>query len=154
MVSACTSMRIRQGELCDRAYLEELQRRASLANPGDTPHLLEQPEFIALPEWQLSSGRVMVAEYASVMLGFAVLLAPLEGSAELTGVFVEPGCWRKGIGLRLVQACMSLARSEAARRMSVVVNPHAADFYRACGFAPTGTTRTQFGPAFLMSLPL
>jgi hypothetical protein len=92
MVSACTSMRIRQGELCDRAYLEELQRRASLANPGDTPHLLEQPEVIALPEWQLSSGRVLVAESASVMLGFAVLLAPLEGSAELTGVFVEPGC--------------------------------------------------------------
>lgn len=154
MNAADASIRIRQGELLEREHLEELQRRASLSNSGDAPRLIEHPEAIELPSWQLASGRVTVAESATCTLGFGVSLAPVRGAAELAGIFVEPTWWRQGVGRHLMQACIARARSEAAGLIAVVVNGHAEPFYKACGFAVTGTTTTHFGPAFLMSLAL
>jgi GNAT superfamily N-acetyltransferase len=152
MPNVKASVRVRRAVIDERRSLEELQRRASIANPGDAPHLLEHPDVIELPEWQLCSRRVLVAESATGTLGFAVLFAPNEGNAELDGLFVEPTGWRQGVGRLLLSACMALARSEAARRITVVANPHAADFYRACGFCLDGTAETRFGPGLRMSL--
>jgi GNAT superfamily N-acetyltransferase len=52
-----------------------------------------------------------------------VLLEPTDSDAELGGLFVEPGLWRRGTGPVLVRACVAPARRESARRIVVIVFP-------------------------------
>ncbi len=145
---------IRPARADERAALEALQRRASLQNEHDRPHLLAHPESIHLPPEHLAAGWVFVAEARGRVGGFSVVLPRPDGDAELDGLFVEPGIWRRGLGRALVAHAAATARERGARHLHVVGNPHAAAFYTACGFVTTGSTSTQFGPGLAMVLPL
>ena len=61
---------------------------------------------------------------------------------------------RGGVGRRLVEDAMRMARERGAKRIDVVANPQALAFYEAVGFRPTGEAQTRFGPAPRMSLTL
>ncbi len=134
--------------------LEALQRRASLANPGDRDALLAHPDAIVVPVQQVVDGSVFVAEAAGTMLGFAGILPRSDGDTELDALFVEPESWRLGIGRRLVEHCANVARAGGSAALHVVGNPHAEGFYLSCGFVVLGTHETRFGPGLLMSRPL
>lgn len=136
----------------EKEDLEELQRRASLENPGDRESLLAHPDAIEVPREQLESGSVIVAEAEGMVLGFAAVVPRQDGEAELDALFVEPGFWKRGIGRRLVMRCAVLAESRGARSLHVVGNPHAEGFYAACGFETVGTTMTRFGSGLLMRM--
>jgi len=138
----------------EREALEALQRRASLANPGDRANLLAHPDAIELPLEQIESGTVIVAELGGSVLGFAAIVRREDGDAELDALFVEPGSWRRGVGRGLVEHCGTLARSLGATSLHVVGNPHAEGFYTACGFDLLGTAETRFGSGLLMRLAL
>jgi len=127
----------------ERHALEALQRRASLANEADRDALLANPDAIELPIGQIESGRVLVAERHGTTVGFSVVLPRDDGDAELDGLFVEPSAWRGGIGRDLVEAAATLARQFGAKALHVVGNPHAAAFYRACGFERLGNVATR-----------
>ena len=43
-----------------------------------------------------------------------------------------------------------IARRQGSAALCVIGNPHAYDFYSACGFKMVGTTETRFGPGLLM----
>ncbi len=137
---------IRSARPEERLALEELQRRAALALPDYREALLAHPEAIELPMAHIE--RSFVAERSGERLGFAVVLPRTDGNSELDGLFVEPACWKQGIGRLLV--------AEAARRaagaLCVVANPTALGFYRSCGFERTGEAETQFGKGILMRL--
>jgi N-acetylglutamate synthase-like GNAT family acetyltransferase len=145
---------IRTADASERKALEELQRRASLANPGDREALLRHPDAIELPAAQIAAGGVFVAEIAGAIVGFAAVLPRPDGDSELDALFVEPGLWRHGVGRALVEHCGAVARAAGAASLHVVGNPEAAAFYEACGFAAYGTTGTRFGVGLLMSRPL
>ncbi|HZP49451.1 MAG TPA: GNAT family N-acetyltransferase [Vicinamibacterales bacterium] len=138
-------MVIRPAGPSEKAALEELQRRASLSNPGDRQALLDHPEAIAIPAAQLETGCVFVAERNGARVGFAAVVRRDDGDAELDALFVEPDEWKSGIGRALVDHCAEVARAGGASILHVVGNPHANGFYLACGFAPTGTVETRFG---------
>ena len=142
---------VRNARPAERTALEELQRRASLNNEGDREALLANPDAIALPPNQIEEGRVFVAERRGSIVGFAAVEPRQDGQTELDGLFVDPGAWRGGIGRALVDHCCLHARSSGAKILHVIGNPHAADFYRACGFETVGTQETQFGVGLLMS---
>jgi GNAT superfamily N-acetyltransferase len=131
----------------ERQALEELQWRASLANPEDRDVLLANPDAIALPLEQISDGHVLVAERHGAIVGFAVVLPRNGGGAELDGLFIEPDAWRQGMGRLLVEHSVVLARERGAASLHVIGNTHAAAFYRACGFELLGSATTRFGPA-------
>jgi len=143
-------MRIRLARIDEREALEDLQRRASLANEDDREVLLEHPDAIALPAEQIALGEVLVAEVDGAIAGFAVVVDQ-EDKAELDGLFVEPALWRLGIGKALVNEAVRLARDRGLSLMTVVANPAAQDFYERCGFAVEGEAATRFGPAVRMS---
>ena len=130
--------------------LEDLQRRASLNNEDDRAALLANPDAIVLPLRQIEEGRVFVAELHGTIVGFAAVEPRDDGQTELDGLFVEPNIWRSGIGRRLVDHCCVYARSGGAEILHVVGNPHAAEFYRACGFETVGAQQSPFGVGFLM----
>ena len=140
---------IRPARTGEREVLEALQWRASLANPVDRPHLEANPDAIHLPGEQIEQGQVLVAELDGRSAGFAVVV-PEDGHAELDGLFVEPGLWKRGIGTALIAAATHDARRRGLTLM-VVANPAALGFYLRCGFALEGEAQTRFGPALRMS---
>lgn len=143
---------IREARPDEQAILEDLQRRASLANPSDRELLLSRPHLIELPVELILAGRVLVAAHARTTAGFAVVLPCTKRRAELDGLFVEPDLWGRGVGRRLVDECVRKVRAEGGTHLDVVANPHALAFYLACGFADLGDVQLEFGSGRRMSL--
>ncbi|MEO8588983.1 MAG: GNAT family N-acetyltransferase [Flavobacteriales bacterium] len=145
---------VRPAVAFEREALEALQWRASLNNPNDREALLANPDAIVLPLQQIVDGGVFVAEQAGRIKGFAAILPRQDGNAELDALFVEPECWRQGIGRLLVEHCALAAKRAGASDLHVVGNPQAEHFYKACGFQVLGTEQTRFGVGLLMKRPL
>jgi GNAT superfamily N-acetyltransferase len=143
--SASSPLRMRKAQPHERAALEDLQRRASLALPQYRDKLLANPEAIHLPQEQLNRGDAWVAEVSGEIAGFAVL----EGG-EIDGLFVDPARWRMGIGAALVEAVAHEARRRGVS-LTVTAAPEAREFYGRCGFTVEGEAETRFGPALRMS---
>jgi N-acetylglutamate synthase-like GNAT family acetyltransferase len=141
---------IRVATVADQKPLEALQWRASLNNPGDREALLANPDAIELPLDQIMSSGVFVGERDGKVVGFAAVLSRADGQFELDGLFVEPTIWKSGIGRSLVDHCCEFCRSKGAVILHVIGNPHARDFYLACGFEIVGENRTRFGVGLLM----
>ena len=141
---------IRRAVVSEQRELEDLQTRASLTNAGDRDALLAHPDAIELPPEQIAAGSVFVAERNGAIAGFAALLPRGDGGAELDALFVEPTMRRCGIGRLLVEHCCEVARLQGSAFLNVIGNPHAQNFYIACGFQLTGTAETRFGSGLLM----
>ena len=147
MTSICY---IRPAVASEQKALEALQTRASLNNAGDREILLANPDAIELPLGQIAAGWVFVAERQGAIAGFSAVLPRPDGEADLDGLFVEPKIWRSGVGRALVQHCCSYARTQGVSALFVLGNPHAEDFYQACGFETRGTEQTRFGIGLVM----
>lgn len=147
-------MLVRLGRPQEWADLVDLQRAASLANPGDREMLLAHPEVIDFPVEQIEAGQVFVAEWEGSLAGFSSVLDRDDGDTELDGLFVRPDIWKGGIGRALVDAASAYARAHGARHLHVVGNPAAEQFYLRVGFVETGRVQMQFGEGLLMKLPL
>jgi GNAT superfamily N-acetyltransferase len=148
------SISIRAARPDERESLEELQRRSSMHQPLYREQLAAEPGAIELPAEQIEAGLVRVAELDGLPVGFTVLLEPADGACELDGLFVEPEHMRRGIGRQLVEDVARIARSNGARRIDVVANQQALEFYGRVGFVVVGEAQTRFGPAPRMSLSL
>ena len=143
---------IRCAESCEQKELEALQLRASLTNAGDRDALLAHPDAIQLPLEQITAGKVFVAEWNGSIVGFAVVEPRVDGESELDGLFVDSNVRRRGIGRLLIEHCAKIIRTQKSVALNVVGNPHAKDFYTACGFEVIGNSQTRFGPALLMRM--
>jgi N-acetylglutamate synthase-like GNAT family acetyltransferase len=124
--------------------------RTSLSNAGDRDNILAHPDAIEMPMEQIAEGDVFVSERNGVIVGFAALLPGADGDAELDALFVDPATRRCGVGRSLVEHRIRLARAQGSGALCVVGNPHAYDFYSACGFNVAGTTETRKGSARLL----
>jgi N-acetylglutamate synthase-like GNAT family acetyltransferase len=145
---------IRRAEPSEQKQLEDLQRRASLNNPGDREALLAHPDAIELPIAQIAAGDVFVLESAGTVAGFAALQSRPDGDAELDALFVDPPMQRRGFGRLLVEHCAQAAHARGSHSLHVIGNPHAEHFYLAAGFLTIGTSQTRFGIGLLMRRPL
>jgi GNAT superfamily N-acetyltransferase len=134
----------------EQKSLEDLERHAGLANPGDRALILAHPEIVEVPPDQIASGDVFVLEADGAVAGFAAVKSRPDRDTDLDGLFVEPEMQRRGFGRLLVSHCSGIARVRGSRYLYVIGNPHAEGFYLACGFEQIGITQTQFGPAPLM----
>ena len=148
-MSRRAEVRLRPAQAPERQQLEDLQRRASLANPDDRPHLEAHPDAIALSLALIERGEVTVAEVGAEVGGFAVVQRH-DGFTELDGLFVEPGKWRRGIGRALVDAATHEARRNG-HALVAISSAHTRGFYERCGFMFEGPAQTRFGPALRMS---
>jgi GNAT superfamily N-acetyltransferase len=141
---------IRPARLDERRGLTELQRRASLMWEEDREALLANPGVIDLPADQIAGGHVFVWTERGEVLGFGVVLPREDGDAELDGLFVEPDAWGRGIGQRLVDRAVEMARTRGCRALNVVANKRALGFYEKCGFDGMGEVATRFGAGLAM----
>jgi len=87
-----------------------------------------------------------VFESAGVMMGYAVMMLAVD-EAELLDIAIDKGHQRKGIGRKLLEAMLSLARHENMRRMVLEVrasNQAAIALYRASDFEQIGLRRDYY----------
>jgi putative hydrolase of the HAD superfamily len=147
-----SSLQIRRAVESEREALEALQRRASLANAEHREALLANPDAIELPLRQITAGHVFICEQGGVIVGFYATLPRKDGGIELDGLFVEPDCWRQGVGSRLVKHCVEQSRAHGSASLHVIASPQAESFYAACGFQLIGSANTRFGQAISMRI--
>ena len=145
-----SSINIRTAALAEQKALEALQLRASLTNEGDREALLANPDAIKIPLEQIAAGRVFVSELNGVTVGFSAIEPRVDGETELDALFVEPNIRRQGVGRLMVEYCAEIARTQGSKALHVTGNPHAVDFYLACGFRQIGTIETRFGVGLLL----
>jgi GNAT superfamily N-acetyltransferase len=114
--------------------------------------VVERPFVAALAPWK--SGHLWPRQREQkIQARFSAAVEPgADGESELDALFVEPGMQRHGIGRRLLAHCAEFARAQGSGALHVVGNPHAEDFYIACGFKVIGTTETRFGTGLLMRI--
>jgi len=143
---------IRRADSSEQKELEHLQLRASLANAGDRDALLAHPDAIEIALEQITAGRVFVAEWNGAIVGFAAVDPRADGQSELDALFVDPTMRRHGIGRLLVEHSAEVARARQSVVLYVIGNPHAKEFYAACGFKVIGTSETRFGTGLLMRM--
>jgi N-acetylglutamate synthase-like GNAT family acetyltransferase len=91
-----------------------------------------------------------VAIWSGTIVGFAAVEPRADGESELDALFVDPNMRRRGIARSLVALCAEVARTRESEFLYVVGNPHAKEFYAACGFDVIGTSETRFGRGLLM----
>ncbi len=123
---------------------------ASLADEAHRQALLDNPEAVYLPTEQIEAGQVILAEDASGLLGFCVVLPREDGQAELDGLFTRPDAWGRGVGRALTQDAMHRAAAMGAVTLHVVASPRARGFYERLGFEFVRDTPTLLGPAISM----
>jgi N-acetylglutamate synthase-like GNAT family acetyltransferase len=145
---------IRDAWLNEIPQLEALQLRASLVAPDYREALAAHPEVIHLPATDVSEQRTRVATVGGRVAGFSVVLQHHGTACELDGLFVEPDLMRTGIGRALIADVVVRAQRHGVRRIDVIANPTAVDFYTKIGFERGEGAMTQFGPAFWMHLEL
>jgi GNAT superfamily N-acetyltransferase len=141
---------IRPARLDERKGLIEMQRRASLIWEEDRIALLAHPDAVDLPADQIAGGHVFLWVENGEALGFGVVLPREDGDAELDGLFVEPDSWGRGIGRRLTDHALEMARSRGCRALNVVANKRALGFYLRCGFVALGEVATRFSTGVAM----
>ncbi len=152
MVRLMQDLVIRRAVTSEQKELEGLQLRASLTNAGDRDALLAHPDAIELPLAQIEAGGAFVAEWNGTIVGFAAVEPRADGESELDALFVDPNMRRRGIARSLVEHCAEVARTRKSAALCVIGNPHAKDFYTACGFNVIGTSETRFGTGILMRM--
>ena len=129
-----------------------MQLWAFFINAGDRDALLAYPDAIELPLAQIAAGGVFVAEWNGTIVGFAAVESRVDGESELDALFVDPNMRRRGIARSLIEHSAEVARTRKSTALCVVGNPHAMDFYTACGFNVIGTAETRFGTGLLMRM--
>jgi len=85
-----------------------------------------------------------------VTVGFSAIEPREDGETELDALFVEPNIRRQGVGRLMIEYCAEVARKQGSMALHVTGNPHAENFYLACGFKQIGTTQTRFGVGLLL----
>jgi ribosomal protein S18 acetylase RimI-like enzyme len=133
---------LRDAGIADRDDLQRIFRSASLSNRNDWELLREHPEWLELPTDDLAAGRTRVAvDDGGTVVGFASY-AVVEGVAELTDLFVDPGSMRRGVGTALVEDLVARLGFLGYGALEVTANPHALAFYERTGFVEVGAAAT------------
>lgn len=84
---------------------------------------------LTVSDADIASGRVLVATGDGRILG----MARVEADGELGMMFVDPSAMGRGAGRALFGAAVVLARGLGARRMPILADPNAAQFYERMG---------------------
>jgi GNAT superfamily N-acetyltransferase len=144
---------IRPARLNERAELEAIVREASLAAAeGALPP--GRPDLFAIPIDAIGAGLVSVAVWNERLVGLATIENGRRSERELSGLFVAPDQWRRGIATKLVREVERRARAEGATALVVTSAMNAVPFYAFCGFVDTGAATVEFGIARTMRKPL
>ena len=101
---------------------------------------------------------LLVATTGETLRGFCSLLPSRDADAssavgEITAIYVDPACWRAGVGTSLIEAIIEAAHARDFSDLTLWVltsNTSARAFYEARGFETDGHTKTEERAGFSM----
>jgi GNAT superfamily N-acetyltransferase len=130
--------------------LRAVYRRSSLSNEGDREALLQNPDYLVLPDTGVLEGRTRVAEHPKKgIVGFATVERQ-SISAELVDLFVAPDSMRQGVARALIVDAVAKLADDGVGVLEVTANRHALEFYTAMGFEVVGGATTDLGSGLRM----
>jgi GNAT superfamily N-acetyltransferase len=145
--------RVRHALLAEIGALEDLQRRSSMIWEDYRDDLRRHPEAIEVPAGPVLERRVRVAiGDDGCVFGFCTVVPLGDDVGDLAALFVEPQYMGRGVGRKLIDDAVAIARGQGVRRLEVTANPRAVGFYEKVGFTSGAVVRTRFGPALRMHL--
>ena len=144
----------RLAEPRDEALLATWAAGAGLAAAGGHESPLAHPPRADFMSRHIASGRVILAERGTRVLGFSSIQARPDGDEDIALLFVELDRWRLAVASLLVAHCADRARVLGARALHVVGAPRAARFHQFCGFELTGLEMTAHGVAQILRMRL
>ncbi len=125
-------MKIRRALPNDAGALTEIAVAAK-SHWGYPPRwmLQWQAELTITPEY-IAAHPTFVATIEDTRAGF-VALQPKPGEASVDHLWVLPGFMGQGVGRALFEQAETAARASGARRLMIVGDPHAENFYTRMG---------------------
>lgn len=100
---------------------------------------------------RIARGGCYVAEEDGRVLGIAAIV-PDGDDRELDLLFVAPELMRGGVGRALLAQAVVAARAGGARRLTILSDAHAADFYVRCGAMRIGEAPSDAIPGRMLPL--
>lgn len=100
---------------------------------------------------------LLVATQGDEVIGFCHVSPSRNGDSqnapEIVAIYVDPSCWRKGVGQALCQSALSFAQERGFGIVTLwtLSGNHAAQrFYEAMGFHSDGVSKIETMPGFQM----
>jgi GNAT superfamily N-acetyltransferase len=161
MLMSVGEFTIRPARAGEASILTALCIRSKAHWGYDTAFMEAAAPLLRIGEGEIESGGVLTAVLnGDAPCGVAAII-PLRRRqwCELSHLFVAPERLGRGIGRALFDAAIALAAARNATHVSILSDPHAADFYqrlgaRRCGEAPSGVARNRMLPLFEFTLPV
>ncbi|MBY5992605.1 GNAT family N-acetyltransferase [Ferrimonas balearica] len=134
-------MTIRPAQADEAATLTDLAMRSKALWGYDRQFMAACSEELTYAKegFALGTHHATIAEVGDDLAGFSVVKHLGQRQWELDGLFIDPDWVGQGIGKRLLQHALVLARSLGGERLLVISDPHAVGFYRHAGAQEFGT---------------
>ncbi|MFZ1991972.1 MAG: GNAT family N-acetyltransferase, partial [Alphaproteobacteria bacterium] len=102
---------------------------------------------------EIVEGGVLLCEDESSITG-VISIVPMaeDGVFDLMHLFVEPSAIGSGVGRELFWAAVSLMRERGGKKLLILSDPHAAEFYRRMGAIDIGEAPSDAIPERLLPL--
>ena len=145
---------IRPAREAEAAELTALCHRSKAHWGYDAAFMAQSRAALTITPAFIATGRVFVAEEeGGTLLGIASV-APLEQDRtyDLVHLFIEPGAIGNGVGRRLFEAAVNKARDDGARRLVILADPNAAEFYRRLGASDAGEAPSESVPGRMLPM--
>ena len=140
-----------------RAYYSEARSRAIEHVFGPDTQLIADGTYFVVEggarSWAVAAGRRRTLYGGDQMKGEAdPLVDPACEPARIRAFFVDPDWARRGIGSRLLDACVGAARAAGFSRLELAATLPGEPLYRAYGFEPLERIEAPLGDG--LGLPI
>lgn len=144
-------MLIRAARADEAAVLSALAMRSKAYWGYDAEFMAACRDELTLTAAQIPARRTAVAERDGRLLGFVTLEGEPPGG-ELGMLFVEPDAIGQGVGRRLFEHAVAVARRSGFTRLTIEADPYAEPFYLAMGAVRSGTIPSGSVPGRVLPL--
>ena len=135
-----TATAVRPARAEEAGRLSEVCLRAKAHWGYDAAFMAASADALTITQAMIARGRVLVAESAQHEILGVATAEPLQakGAFDLGHLFVEPDAMGTGVGRKLFEATVALIAAEGARRLVILADPFAEEFYRRVGARRVG----------------
>ena len=147
------NLRIRAARPDEAPALTELCVRSKALWGYDDDFMRASQDALTITPAMISDGQVLVAENSDRVVGVATATQiDASGAYDLGHMFVAPDAIGTGAGRALFDAMVALVRGKGGKRLVIVADPNAEEFYRRLGAKRIGDAPSESIPGRYLPL--